>query len=39
MRIVRYSMIALLVAVAFTGCKKGGGGGYLRTAPTPAVTK
>jgi hypothetical protein len=39
MRIVRYSLLALLVVAAFTGCKKGGGGGYMRTAPSPAVTK
>ena len=37
MRIVRYSVLVLLVAAAFTGCKKGGG--YMRTAPEPAVVK
>ena len=35
MKVVRYTVIALLVTVAFAGCKKGHGG-YLRTAPQPA---
>jgi hypothetical protein len=39
MRIVRYSLLALVVAVSFTGCKKGGRGGYIKTAPAPAVSK
>ncbi len=37
MRVVRYAVVALVVAAAFTGCKKGGG--YMRTAPVPAVAK
>jgi len=37
MRVIRYSLLVVIVAAAFTGCKKGGG--YLRTAPTPAIAK
>ena len=37
MRFVRYALLVVVVAAAFTGCKKGGG--YLRTAPTPAIAK
>ena len=36
MRVIRYAVLALVVAAAFTGCKKGGG--YM-TAPQPAVVK
>jgi hypothetical protein len=39
MRLIRYSLLALVVAAAFTGCKKGGGGGYVRTAPSAAIAK
>ena len=37
MRFVRYALLTLLVGSAFVGCKKGGG--YLRTAPQPAVSR
>jgi len=39
MRIVRYAVLALVVGSSFVACKKGGRGGYMRTAPQPAVTK
>ncbi len=39
MRIVRYAVLALVVSASFTACKKGGHGGYVRTAPQPSVTK
>lgn len=37
MRVIRYALLVVVVAAAFTGCKKGGG--YLRTAPSPAISK
>lgn len=37
MRVIRYAVIVVVVAAAFTGCKKGGG--YLRTTPAPAIAK
>jgi hypothetical protein len=37
MRIARSVVLTVVVAACFVGCKKGGG--YLRTAPTPAVAK
>jgi hypothetical protein len=37
MRFVRYALLVAIAATAFTACKKGGG--YLRTAPTPAIAK
>ena len=37
MRIVRYAVLALMVSGAFVACKKGGG--YIRTAPQPALDK
>jgi len=35
MRLVRYTVVALLVSAAFVACHKGGG--YLRTAPQPVT--
>lgn len=37
MRVIRYALLVVIAAAAFTGCKKGRG--YLRTAPTPAIVK
>lgn len=36
MRFARLAVL-LVVALAFTGCKKGGG--YMKTAPEPAIQK
>jgi hypothetical protein len=35
MRYVRLAILLAVVAVSFTGCKKGGG--YMKTAPEPAL--
>ena len=36
--VVRTVMLLLVAATAVVGCKKGGGG-YIRTAPVPAVAR
>jgi predicted small secreted protein len=39
MRNVKVLLAVVLAASAIAGCKKGGGGGYIQTAPTPAVAR
>jgi hypothetical protein len=39
MRNVKVLLALVLAASAIAGCKKGGGGGYIQTAPAPAVAR
>jgi hypothetical protein len=39
MRKVKVMLALVLAASAIAGCKKGGGGGYIQTAPTPAISR
>ncbi len=39
MRNVKVLLALVLVASAIAGCKKGGGGGYIQTAPSPAAAR